>query len=265
MSFSFKKFFKKNTRNPLFKGLSSFGLAVNRFYENKNYDIQSNGELNVLQKLKITNPNYIFDVGANVGDYAVLVHKVCPGSQIFAFEPINEPFQKLAKTVKNNMKVKAFQLALSEHQGKKKFFLYDQSELTSSVNILGMNREISQEYQINVVNGDRFMKEHKIESIDLLKIDVEGAEMDVIKGFWKAFTEKRIRVCQFEYGYANITSHALLLDFYLFLGRHGYRIGKIYPKYVEFRDYHVKQEDFLGPNYLAVDESDIELIKLLSK
>ena len=36
------------------------------------------------------------------------------------------------------------------------------------------------------------------------------------------------------------------------LGSHGYAVGKIYPDYVEFRDYSLDDEDFVGPNYLAV-------------
>ncbi len=70
---------------------------------------------------------------------------------------------------------------------------------------------------------------------------------------------------QFEYGYLNISSHRLLYDFYNFFEPLGYIIGKVFPKTVEFREYKVKYEDFLGPNYIAVQDKDEELIRVLRR
>jgi hypothetical protein len=42
------------------------------------------------------------------------------------------------------------------------------------------------------------------------------------------------------------------------------RIGKVYPTYVEFREYDVGHEDFLGPNYLAVHASMTSLLRDLA-
>lgn len=263
MSF-LKKFFKRNSRNLLFKAVSRLGLAINRLYENKNYDIQSNGELNLLNKLQGLEPHIFFDVGANRGNYSSIVQNEFPDAEIYAFEPIEEPFQELIQSTKNDVNVHSFQIGLSRKSGKRNFYLYQQSEHSSLIDIQGMNRQSSGQLEVDVMSGDDFMKANSIESIDLLKIDVEGAEMDVIQGFSTAFEGKRIKICQFEYGYANITSRSLLVDFYQFFNCLGYRIGKIYPKHVEFRDYHVKQEDFLGPNYLAALESESEIIDVLS-
>ena len=60
---------------------------------------------------------------------------------------------------------------------------------------------------------------------------------------------------QFEYGYVNIVAKFLLYDFYKLLEGYGMKIGKIYPDFVDFRDYRYQDEDFIGPNYLAVHES----------
>lgn len=68
---------------------------------------------------------------------------------------------------------------------------------------------------------------------------------------------------QFEYGYINITTKKLLIDFYNYFESKGYMVGKIFPKYVEFRKYEFKHEDFLGPNFIAVKKTETELIKLL--
>lgn len=39
----------------------------------------------------------------------------------------------------------------------------------------------------------------------------------------------------------------------------GYCVGKLYPDYVEFRDYHYRHEDFCGLNMIAVRKGDMEL------
>jgi len=56
----------------------------------------------------------------------------------------------------------------------------------------------------------------------------------------------------------------LLKDFYDYLRAFGMKIGKIYPNYVEFRSYTLQDENFYGPNYLAVHSSEELLIKALS-
>jgi len=42
-------------------------------------------------------------------------------------------------------------------------------------------------------------------------------------------------------------------------------LGKIFPKTVEFRKYEFKYEDFLGPNFIAVKNTETELINILKK
>jgi cephalosporin hydroxylase len=78
------------------------------------------------------------------------------------------------------------------------------------------------------------------------------------------FTGHHIRLVQFEYNTTNIVSGFLLYNACQFFTGLGYRIGKLYPNYVEFRDYHCRQEDFCGQNMIAVRKKDAELIQLLN-
>ena len=112
--------------------------------------------------------------------------------------------------------------------------------------------------------GDIFCAEKGIDNIDFLKIDVEGYEHKVLKGFEGILKRGGIKVIQFEYGYVNIDTHFLLKDFYDYLQSFGMKLGKIYPSYVDFREYEYKDEDFYGPNYLAVHQSCKSIIDLLS-
>jgi hypothetical protein len=109
-----------------------------------------------------------------------------------------------------------------------------------SVSIVGRTRR-----------GDDYAREAGIERIDFLKIDVEGMEERVLRGFSGMFDRQAIDVVQFEYGRVNILNRFLLRDAYEFFTACGFVVGKIYPSYVDFRDYALGDEDFLGPNFLA--------------
>ncbi|TSA50859.1 MAG: FkbM family methyltransferase [Sphingobacteriales bacterium] len=147
---------------------------------------------------------------------------------------------------------------------KKEIKIYNSHTHSSLYEIKGIDYAVQKTEIIELVKGDSFIEKHSIENIDFLKLDVEGAELDALKGFEKSLVNYKIRMIQFEYGYINITSKNLLTDYYDFFKKHNYIIGKIYPKHVQFRPYHFKQEDFIGPNYIAIHEADTELKNLLS-
>jgi hypothetical protein len=86
----------------------------------------------------------------------------------------------------------------------------------------------------------------------------------IIKGFSDLLRQGRINVIQFDYGLVNILNSMLLRMYYEHLGALGFVIGKIYPTYVDFRDYDLGDEDFRGPNYMAVLRDRADLIHLLS-
>jgi len=85
-----------------------------------------------------------------------------------------------------------------------------------------------------------------------------------LTGFGDMLARNDISLVQFEYGRVNIVNHFLLRDFYAFFRERGYVVGKIFPNYVEFRDYDLMDEDFLGPNYLACAEDMVELRQALA-
>ena len=61
----------------------------------------------------------------------------------------------------------------------------------------------------------------------------------------------------------SIYTKDLLRDFYEYLGDFSYVLGKVYPRYVDLRPYSAFDEDFLGPNYLAVGRDDTEVQRML--
>ena len=259
-----KQLFKKNTHNAFFKALAGFGRSLNRLYENRNHDIFSNGELTVLKKLAKLQPSIIVDGGANIGEYSLIAHKTIPTASIYSFEPVLSTYKKLKENISKKARIHPFDKGLFSKTCSKEINIYPSSTHSSLVDIQGLAYESREKQTIELVKGDDFMKEMGIQSIDLLKIDVEGAEFDVLKGFESYLKEGKIKAIQFEYGYINITTKKLLLDYHNFFEERGYLLGKIFPKSVEFREYKYKYENFIGPNLIAVHKSQTKLIQLLS-
>lgn len=261
-----KGIFKRNTRNILFKSLAGFGRSMNRLYENRNHDIHSNGESFVLKQLSKLNHSLILDVGANVGNWATVASATCTSARIYSFEPVPDTHQKMIEAfqksgIDNVVPVKG---GLYKETTTARINQYASDEHASIYDVKGAGYLATSSFEIKLLKGDEFIEQNNLNFIDFVKLDVEGAEMDALIGLEKSLSENKIRLVQFEYGYINITTKVLLVDFYDFFKKHGYIVGKLYPKEVDFREYSYKHEDFIGPNFIAVRKSDHELIDLLS-
>ena len=84
-----------------------------------------------------------------------------------------------------------------------------------------------------------------------MKIDVEGADLDVLRGFAGALTAGRVRTVQFEFTLWAAIARVWLGEFYELLAPYGFEIGKIYPTRVDWRAYRPDHERFLRTNFLA--------------
>jgi hypothetical protein len=147
----------------------------------------------------------------------------------------------------------------------KEINVFDSDAHASLYDIQGLSYKPNKKITIELAKGDEFMEKNNINSVDLLKLDIEGAEFDALLGFENSIKSGKIKAIQFEYGYINISTKKLLIDFYSFFEANGYVLGKIFPKTVEFRKYEFKYEDFIGPNFIAVKKAETNLINSLSK
>jgi FkbM family methyltransferase len=227
------------------------------------YNWHDNGEKWLLNRLAAFRPSTIFDVGANVGDWSALAHQAIPNAQIHSFEIIDGTYAALRKRLSNHRGVHLNNFGLSDKSGTITMRLFDSSNgLASHV---AFPHGSYSEAVCPVRRGDEYMRDNGIERIDFLKIDVEGAEHLVLNGFGTAIGSGQIDVIQFEYGKVNILTHFLLGDFYDFLEARGYSVGKLFPDHVDFRAYRFDDEDFSGPNYVAVRKECSDIIDALCK
>jgi FkbM family methyltransferase len=254
-----KRALAKHRRSPLGRRVGRWLGELQRGYENVDYSIYSNGEARVLRALSgILPAQVLFDVGAHVGEWTRAAAEAFPRSQIHSFEPLPETFERLEKASRSHANVRLNRLALADHAGALEMrYPPGATELASC--IAGFTEKFqhleTRPGTIEATTGDHYCREHGIDRVDFLKLDVEGYEHKVLRGFETFLREGRVKVIQFEYGYVNIETRFLLKDFYELLEPLGMRIGKIFPTYVDFRGYRHAHEDFLGPNFLAVHRS----------
>jgi FkbM family methyltransferase len=140
--------------------------------------------------LKCQQPHFgtILDVGANVGQFALAAAIHFPDAKIYSFEPLPEVFRELQENTRGKNNIRSFNCAIGNHNGRIAFYRNAYSRLSSSFNINDSNDNPRYcENNTSLTRVDSFKLDHFNELIHfthpvLLKIDVQGMEVDVIKG-----------------------------------------------------------------------------------
>lgn len=127
----------------------------------------------------------IFDVGGNFGQTAIKFATAFPAASIFTFEPVPQTFHRLQSEVGGYDRIKPFNIALGDKAGTAAMHL---TEGAGSNTIL-QNTTAVGSIDISIDTLDSFATANMVSVIDLLKIDVEGYELQVLKGA-KQFLER---------------------------------------------------------------------------
>ncbi len=186
--------------------------------------------------VKLIKPNtIIFDIGANIGLYSLVAAKCLKGSaSIYAFEPSNNTYNVLLKNIELNgfqNSIRAEKIALSEKSGfglieidesiKKKYEFGDAFMFVKTVEEECTNT-------VRVFTIDEYICYNQIEQVDLIKIDIEGAELLCLKGGDKLLKSKNKPVILFECAEQTCERFNYnKIDLLLFLASYGYKIKEI--------------------------------------
>ena len=260
-----QRYIPAHRNNRFLRFLDKISQIYHLMFENVNYDCENNGELLLLKILNNSNNlNCVLDVGANIGDYSLIARRVNKKCRIIAFEPVPETFN-LLKSNTHNLKIEIHNYALGNKLGKSLISVTNDSTLSTLLDYEQEYAGRNAEYiEVDVRTGEEFLLgEIDLKEISLLKIDTEGYEPEVLKGFRSHISN--VNIIQFEYGKANLFSKYFLYDYFKDYAR-DFHIGKLYPKGVKFyQSYNWDLDDLLGPNIVMVNKNREDLLSLLSR
>ncbi|CAN5258192.1 hypothetical protein BH23BAC3_BH23BAC3_32780 [soil metagenome] len=121
----------------------------------------------------------IFDIGANIGYYTVQFAQKTDG-KVYAFEPMDYQHHTLLRNLELNSvtNVQPVKKIVSNTNGRQRIY-FSGMENTAASSVVN---ETDQYEDISSISLDTFCRDNQIENIDLIKIDVEGFELNVLKG-----------------------------------------------------------------------------------
>lgn len=182
---------------------------------------------------------WVIDIGANEGWVAKAALDSYPKSSIICFEPVKRTFEKLQGNLSEyGSRVHYYNMALSDHNGKNGF---------ETINITSFHGANSLEHQsdfhkrfnpnvyevgtetVQVVRLDEIAQLLPAKKVEIVKIDVEGHELNVLKGgvsFFKACVD--VIIIEIALQRDNSLEHQALFDVFSLLNDLGFRLINIY-------------------------------------
>lgn len=131
----------------------------------------------------LNNENLIvFDVGTNIGETLLNFAKLIPNGQVHGFEPDKLNYDRCSENLKMNSfkNIQLNNLGLGSEAGQ--FFIKTDTHSNRGGNKISSEFIENNTEVVNIVTLDQYMIDKQIAKIDLIKIDVEGYELHVLKG-----------------------------------------------------------------------------------
>lgn len=157
---------------------------------------------NDLDHMGMGDPSVVFDVGSHLGQTALHFRKSFPSASIHCFEPTDENFAKLKTNTKGRRLIRINQFALGSVR----------TSVTMQTGQSDQTHQVIRNHEKTAASGempivrmetiDSYMIEEGVSNIDLLKIDVEGYELEVLEGAKDALDRHSIKAilaeCDFD-------------------------------------------------------------------
>ncbi len=220
-------------------------------FENRTY---------VKHGIKLPDGACVIDVGANIGLFTLFVLEHCRDARVFAFEPIEPIFETLKLNVElYGEKVRLFPYGLSDKTSAASFTFYPHYSMMSGLSdyaragddvevvkryLLNQQREgaagagsllehadeflserfVGQVYQSQLRTLSDFLRSEKLERIDLLKIDVQRAELDVLNGIDEDDWARIQQIVMEAHDADGEADNSRLKEISTLLERHGFKV-----------------------------------------
>ena len=211
-------------------------------------------EFSSVSSLLSKSPSLCVDIGGNKGLYTEEILRNFPLCKVVIFEPSISNSNLLHSKFSENANVTIEQKAVSNIDGEATLYSDSDGSVLASLTKRRLEHfDIAFEHseKIAVIRFEDYWKsELGSENIDLVKLDIEGHELDALNGFGEAL--KFIDVIQFEFGGCNIDTRTFWQDFWYFFTENNFDLYRITPfGKIKITKYKELDEFFLTTNFLA--------------
>lgn len=178
----------------------------------------------------------VFDIGANIGEFTLLFSKfVGDSGRVHSFEACKDAYVKMEKICQlaNKKNVILNNNAVFDKDGISKINVYPEEYSTwntfakRSFKHYGLNLEPEHLEEVQCIKIDTYCQKNNISQIDLLKVDVEGAEHQVLLGAKEMLAAHRIKCIVFECGETTTDMGNDVFEIGRYLSSFGYKIENI--------------------------------------
>jgi FkbM family methyltransferase len=127
--------------------------------------------------------NVFLDIGANIGYFSLLAARSIPDGKVVSFEPVSYLFEALEKNVSLNKGVNILPIKIAVGEKEEEGLIYLSSADNSGMSSFQQPENYSgQNEMVKIVTLDNWFSKSGLNKINVLKIDVEGNELAVLKG-----------------------------------------------------------------------------------
>jgi FkbM family methyltransferase len=192
--------------------------------------------ISIMKRLEITDP-LIFDVGANIGQSIELYRQAFPNSVIHSFEPNPQAFKILKDKWSNQENIFLHDRALHGKAGRFPFYATNAPEASSLLHpdpkLMKMSSQKKYDYQmihVECMTLDQFCTDIGVPAIDILKLDVQGTELETLKGAIAMLDAGAVSLLYVEVNFAETYLEQMQFkDLLGFCMEHGYHLWDISP------------------------------------
>ena len=236
-----------------------FVERLGHYFQGKGYGTSTlNQEFRLLSSFLEAEPKLIIDIGGNCGDYSEIVRNKYPLAEIYIFEPSKKNIDLLTSRFDRYDSVTVVPVALSNFSGDSILYANESGSGLGSLTKRRLEHfDVPFDFE-EKVHTERFEDYWKNElggrTIDCVKIDVEGHELDLLKGFGQSLTV--VKAIQFEFGGCNIDTRTFFQDFWYFFKSYSFDIYRIGPLGAQpIVAYSELDEFFSTTNFIAVNRN----------